>query len=153
MGFSVYALMFFCMVLCHDAQGAKGRLVYFKASLSKIKTYGIHSTVIFDKCEANIGKGYNPTSGVFHAPVSGYYEFKVQLEAGSSGGYSFCLVCEGVVKSELSIQRVWSSKFTSAIFHVNAGEHVLVRKTVHGGATRIAAGARTQFSGYLLRSD
>ncbi|XP_071100927.1 uncharacterized protein [Haliotis cracherodii] len=153
MGFSVYTLMFFCTVLCHDAQEHKGRLVYFKASLSKGKTFGIHSTVIFDKCEANIGKGYNPTSGVFHAPVSGYYEFKVQLESSGAGGFVFCLVCEGVVKSELSIQRMWSSKFTSAIFHVNAGEHVLVRKTLHGGATPISSGARTQFSGYLLRSD
>ncbi|XP_063434094.1 cerebellin-2-like [Mytilus trossulus] len=52
----------------------------FAASLSSYtKTYKTNESVLFDKVWANIGNGYDASSGIFTAPKSGVYQFSCTI--------------------------------------------------------------------------
>ncbi|XP_071104224.1 multimerin-1-like isoform X2 [Haliotis cracherodii] len=149
----------FCMCLCIvvsfaglQVQG-RGPLVYFRAELPSDKTYGLQSTIVFSKVEANVGSGYNPSSGVFHVPIAGLYLMKCQLETTGHGSSEFFLESQGVRKSVLTIGHYYSSKTMSVIIPLKVGDHVLVRKTYGIPNAPLRGGVWSQFSGYLLRKD
>ncbi|XP_067686879.1 multimerin-1-like [Haliotis asinina] len=132
---------------------ARGPLVYFRAKLPRDSTYGLRSTIVFSQVEANYGSGYNPHSGVFHAPVAGHYLMKCQLETTNHGTSEFILEKQGSAQSVLTIQHFYSSKTMSVIIHLNLGDHVLVRKVFDDKNAPLRGGVWSQFSGYLLRKD
>ncbi|XP_046326508.2 heavy metal-binding protein HIP-like [Haliotis rufescens] len=134
-------------------------LVYFKATLTKRSNnmaafhFGVNRIIPFSNVEANIGHGYNPTSGVFVAPESGYYQFRTILQTTRVGNSDFALVAQGSPKAFVTIPNHWSSTAMSAIFHVNRGDHVFVKKIFDNRNAPLRQGLWSQFSGYLLRID
>ena len=38
-----------------------------------------HSVLVFEQAITNVGQAYNPTTGIFKAPVPGIYVFSVTL--------------------------------------------------------------------------
>ncbi|XP_046376650.1 uncharacterized protein LOC124149238 isoform X2 [Haliotis rufescens] len=149
----------FCMCLCIvvgfaglQVQG-RGPLVYFRALLPSDKTFGLESTIVFSKVEANVGSGYNSSSGVFHVPIAGLYLMKCQLETTDPGVSEFFLESQGVQKSVLTITHIYSSKTMSVIIPLKVGDHVLMRKKFDSHNAPLRGGVWSQFSGYLLRED
>ncbi|XP_046376652.1 uncharacterized protein LOC124149235 isoform X2 [Haliotis rufescens] len=149
----------FCMCLCIvvsswtvlQVQGGDP-WVYFASRLGRDTRFGVGSAVVFDRVAANIGNGYNPTSGIFTAPFSGYYEFKCQLLASSPGCFEYALVSQGSYKAIILFPcSSFATKTMSAIFHVTAGHHVWVKSHHIPGTLR--GGIWSQFSGRLVRKD
>ena len=58
--------------------------VAFQAAMSELgaRTAELHTPLIFEHVLTNEGQGYDATSGVFRAPVTGTYLFTVSVEAG-----------------------------------------------------------------------
>ncbi|XP_046325554.2 heavy metal-binding protein HIP-like isoform X3 [Haliotis rufescens] len=153
-------MLFLCVAVCltgGKAVAGKAPLVYFKATLSSNSgephPFGVGSTILFSSVEGNVGDGYNSTSGVFHAPVSGYYQFHALLQTVGSGGADFSLLAQGSAKARIHLLGPWRSVSMSVIIHVNKGDHVFVKKTWQNGNSPLRQGEWSQFSGFLLRKD
>ncbi|XP_071115218.1 complement C1q-like protein 2 [Haliotis cracherodii] len=160
----LHLMLFLCVAVCSftgKAVAGKGPLVYFKALLPKnsnpasLKSYhfGVGSIIPFSSVEANIGRGYNPSSGVFTVPVSGYYQFRALFQTTGAGHSDFELVAQGSRKALVTIPSAIDSTTMSATFHVNKGDHVFVKKFFDYGNAPLRQGLWSQFSGYLLRKD
>ncbi|XP_048239552.1 complement C1q-like protein 4 [Haliotis rufescens] len=148
----LHLMLFLCVAVCSftgKEVAGNAPLVYFKASLPKSLNagyyyFGVGSIIPFSSVEANIGHGYNPTSGVFHAPVSGYYQFQtlLQTERGPRQGTSdFGLFSQGYAKAWLTIPMPYASTSMSVIIHVNKADHVFVKKTLDNGKSPLRQGA------------
>nr|QCW12718.1 complement C1q-like protein 4 [Haliotis discus discus] len=160
----LHLMLFLCVSVCSftgKAVAGKGPLVYFKASLPKnsnpasVKSYhfGVGNIIPFSSVEKNIGRGYNPSSGVFTVPVSGYYQFRAILQTTRAGNSDFELVAQGSRKAFVTVPSVYDSTTMSATFHVNKGDHVFVKKFYDYGNAPLRHGLWSQFSGFLLRKD
>ncbi|XP_046556190.1 heavy metal-binding protein HIP-like [Haliotis rubra] len=155
-------MLFLFVAVCSFAGKGDARrdpLVYFKATLTKSSNsveaypFGVGRIIPFSSVDANIGRGYNPSSGVFVVPVSGYYQFRALLQSTGKGNSDFALVAKGSVKAHVTLRTDWTSTTLSAIIHVNKGDHVFIKKTYQNGNCPLRQGQWSQFIGYLLRKD
>ncbi|XP_046325595.2 heavy metal-binding protein HIP-like isoform X2 [Haliotis rufescens] len=160
----LHLVLYLCVAVCltgGKTVAGKAPLVYFKASLPKNSDpmtwkpypFGVGSIILFSSVEANNGRGYNPTSGVFHVPVSGHYQFRVLLQTVGTGHSDYVLLAQGSAKARIGIPKPWTSTSMSVVIHVNKGDHVLVKKTWENGNSPLRQGVWSQFSGFLLRRD
>ena len=51
----------------------------FTAILDHHVTLSRYDVLVFNSVITNVGGGYNPSTGVFTSPVSGYFEFSVYI--------------------------------------------------------------------------
>nr|CBX41737.1 putative C1q domain containing protein MgC1q88 [Mytilus galloprovincialis] len=51
----------------------------FSAILTKVQSLGVKDTIKFDKVVTNIQNGYNPSSGIFTAPMAGVYQLSTTV--------------------------------------------------------------------------
>ena len=114
---------------------------------------GTKSTLRFDKTITNIGNGYDPSTGIFTAPVTGVYGFSVNMMAPLR--VTHASVGLAIIRRGALLDEVWAAGpdvddqgSTDVTTHLTAGEQVWVRQAA-GDAVR--GGYWTVFTGYLLQ--
>ena len=107
-------------------------------------------TVVFGRVITSYGSGYDPSTGVFTAPVAGVYSFLVTSMPHDKDTYPQAYIQkEGSVicyaASPVGVNGVVAS--CGAVVHLAVGQRVSVYGSYHLAATY------TSFSGFLINSD
>ena len=116
---------------------------------------GHHQTVVFDQAVTNVGNAYNPTNGIFTAPVPGVYVFYLNLMTPSHnhGHHTLAITKNGAVldvvyaEGQADQDDQGSSQVAT---HLVTGDQVWVRQNT-GDAIR--GDWWTIFTGFLLQAD
>lgn len=69
---------------------------YVNGSVSNVTGDGTVYTVIFNNADANVGSAYNTSTGIFTAPVAGFYSFTTTIGYLSLQGSSATDIITGV---------------------------------------------------------
>ena len=130
--------------------------VIFSATLSKDTNVTKDHNVVYDIVQANVGGGYNSTTGEFVCPTSGYY----QLEMSALGfpNQNFWLNMMHNNKAVISIHGAltdWHGTSNSVALHLLQGDVVRVaawsNSMVHSNMA--IDQVYTTFNGHLLAAD
>lgn len=108
-------------------------------------------TLVFNKTVTNIGKAYNATSGIFTAPVDGFYYFTFFYRAGQQkSGLSLMKNNETVVATSDNTAGSdrGDSSGNAAFLKLEEGDQVYV--CLPAGYCVWGAGKTTSFSGFLV---
>lgn len=70
----------------------------FTASVTSSSSTWNSGTLVFPKIITNVGNGYNPSTGVFTAPIAGEYVFFVNVQAEGSRSIYVNIVLNGVTQ-------------------------------------------------------
>ncbi len=136
----------------------KPRSVSFQAYRTSNQSLAANSeseTVIFDTIIANNGGGYNPSTGVFTAPETGYYCFCSTLFFTPASGTSQYLIAYG---GSIQSCRISQITIASAITSVSwgmpmvAGETVKIQPYADGSGTFQIIGASPSPSPFITAS-
>ncbi|XP_062613120.1 complement C1q-like protein 2, partial [Saccostrea cucullata] len=123
---------------------------YFYARLThNLKNH--HGRVPFNRVIVNKLRRYNPSSGVFVCPSSGYYVFTWTLMTDHKEWVISDLIVGGSAKGKLIVDsdEGLESGSTTVLVYVRRGQHVFVRIT--GGNRNIESrGSVPSFSGWRL---
>ncbi len=119
--------------------------------LTKAQTPGNNGVIKFDKVIINTQNGYNPTTGIFTAPVAGVYQFSYTVMSQAGKHLSVYLS-----HNDIKQQRTWlkGSNFETGtannILNLKKGDQVAVKSegsyTIHSDSTNLYS----SFSGYLI---
>ena len=119
----------------------------------------VHQTILFDEVFSNVGNAYNPNSGVFRVPVSGYYVMSLVYNAGVKTSVFeryLEVVSNGVKLGDVLVDSS-SSEYASAtkvwVFHLQKGTDVWVRTTTYKTSTDVHGHSHTMLTGWLLYDD
>ena len=116
--------------------------------------------MVFDQVEINVGKAYNPATGVFICPITGYYYFAHSALASFVGGWLETeIVLDGMPKALIycgdrrSLQNLtdYDQGANSVVFRCSSGQRVWVQIYNNNGSVLFNQ-RYTQFSGFLLWS-
>ncbi|KAL8560932.1 hypothetical protein ACOMHN_019916 [Nucella lapillus] len=135
--------------------------VAFHAALSSFgaKTAALHVPLVFNHVITNQGQGYDPSSGVFKAPVAGTYLLAVSVEAGAGHRDSELSIMSDnhVLQTiHMSDDTGYQHHTTSTILHLRQGQEVTCQFTwLNGypgylGSSSSGAPYITAFTGYIL---
>jgi len=95
--------------------------VLFSAIVSSgVNQMSRNQVLIFDKIVTSEGHGYDNHTGVFTAPVDGFYLFHVHLVAGASYSFSFALQHNGNPV-------IYLNKYGNVAEHITASDSVIVK--------------------------
>jgi hypothetical protein len=109
--------------------------------------------LVFPHVITNEGRGYNPSDGVFTAPVGGLYVFYSSLQSYSTDSYTCDVVLNGSIKVRLytwpNTYRLSMSASNMAVLRLQKGDIIWIRMAT---ATRIASDSASisTLTGYLL---
>ncbi|XP_045180683.2 complement C1q-like protein 4 [Mercenaria mercenaria] len=130
--------------------------IAFYTYLGGKRCYGNHETFVYDVVETNVGNGYNSRDGIFDVPVTGVYVFTATLVPDFHQHLQAEIIVDGVVKGIIftdseEINDIHQAS-TSIIVHVNAGDHVYIRRGRSNSCNVISDTTlvRTTFAGWLL---
>lgn len=125
----------------------------FFATLTSGNT-GTTGTIVFNNVVLNVGNGYSGSTGVFTAPVAGYYQFSV-TGISANGTYTETEVRYNSSTMVFNIRGQGASGTTTNagsggtfIYYMNAND--TMRCTIAGGASQFGGGPYTTFSGTLI---
>ncbi|KAK7094879.1 hypothetical protein V1264_006368 [Littorina saxatilis] len=128
---------------------------YAGNSNDKIPT-ALSGTVILDTAFTNVGNGYDTSTGVFTAPVSGLYDFQavfMQREFSGNDIYAAIYINERAVAGGVADGNgAWDQASIRAIVHVTAGQKVAL-KNKSNRAVNFYGHEYTRFSGFLIKAD
>ncbi|XP_028451155.1 GTPase IMAP family member 6 [Perca flavescens] len=140
-------------------QQLQGRQVAFSASLmtgggdSTTGTFSMDTPLIFKNVITNIGKAYNPTTGLFTAPVGGAYHFEWTVAAYGDGRHASAAVLyknsERVFIAFEYQANGFLSSSNAVTLQLEVGEIVSVRVRANSRAFDNEFN-HTTFSGHLL---
>ncbi|XP_024144188.1 complement C1q tumor necrosis factor-related protein 3 [Oryzias melastigma] len=132
--------------------------VVFSATTDEIGAFGpfnTHTNILYKKAITNVGGAYNPSTGIFTAPVSGIYYFSF---FSHSGGNRFVYL--QLMKNEEFIVGIYDHQTShdgadnganAAFVQLRQGDQVSVRLTAN---TQVwGEGSLTTFSGFLLSQE
>lgn len=133
--------------------GSSGRGVAFTARLKENATVRSLETIIFDDVITNIGKAYNPNTGIFKAPFAGRYLFSLTVRAQYHKQVVAEIIAEPQVIGQLAagdseIERASAS--VTIVVSLQAGDEVYVRETKTWTGNFFGDGY-TSFTGILLQ--
>ncbi|XP_041842516.1 cerebellin-1-like [Melanotaenia boesemani] len=132
----------------------EGRIkVMFSAALqgnNNVGPFNTETTLTYRSVITNIGNAYNPSTGIFTAPVAGVYYFIFFSHFGKKQS-AVTLFKNGHM---ITITNDHQSQFDTAdnggnavLLQLQPGDHVYMRLRVN---THVWAGPQTSFSGFLV---
>ncbi|KAK2900004.1 hypothetical protein Q8A73_013133 [Channa argus] len=138
-----------------ELRGKEKQKVIFSAALQRGGPHGpfnTSTTVIYNNVITNIGEAYNPSTGIFVAPVAGVYYFTFFYHAGGEHGSHLLLCKNGDVIVESSDHRTGADGAdnggNATFLQLNKGDQVYVLMVAY--CHLWAASSRTTFSGFLV---
>ena len=116
----------------------------------------IHQKIIFENVQTNKGLGYNSSSGVFKASVSGLYYFSVVIMSHATEDIETEIVKNGfpIASTYSGDSTTWNAGTQSTVLHLNVGDSVYIRiynnPTVNDGNVRVFGYGWSSFSGIRI---
>lgn len=125
----------------------------FTASVSSASSSWSSGTLVFPLIITNVGNGYNPSTGVFTAPIEGEYVFFVNVQSYNTQCIYVDVVLNGVTKVRTMAYSTGSNdNYESgpnlAVLTLQKGNRVWVQR--YSGQGYYIDGPITTFSGFLL---
>ncbi|XP_052093326.1 complement C1q-like protein 3 [Mytilus californianus] len=129
---------------------SKSRPVFFASLTTRPTAVKINEIVKFDDVRVNRVNGYQPSTGIFTAPMSGLYAFNAILyaETGNKFGYQLNKNDRMYVNGYTSDAN-YGSQTTSVIIELKKGDQVYIKHR-HRNTENIAGHQYSYFSGYFL---
>ena len=126
--------------------------VMFSALLSHNVPLVENATLVFDHVITNTGGGYDPNSGVFTAPVDGYFRFEMHVMNQIGYQTQLCLLVNGEYTFGVFADDmlVYQSAYNGGIVQLSKGQTV---KVISFGTTITFGNSSysySSFSGHLL---
>ncbi|XP_065928372.1 uncharacterized protein [Magallana gigas] len=125
----------------------------FTATVSSASSTWNSGTLVFDVVVTNVGNGYNPSTGVFTAPMAGEYAFFVNVQSYSNKIIYAEVVLNGVTKVRTMAYSYAGNEYYEAgpnlvVLTLQKGDRVWVKR--YSGQGYYIDGPLTTFSGFLL---
>ncbi|BFZ22933.1 hypothetical protein BsWGS_25972 [Bradybaena similaris] len=148
------AVFVICAVLsvgnCAETEVRRG-FVGFSASLNEITSFPPGQTVKYPNVITNVGNHYDPLTGVFKAPRTGYYLFHISALTNYDSQFWFQLIHNGVSRISIHGTGFWIMGANSVLLQAKAGDVFYVR-TYQGTSDVWGDNVKpsTTFTGYLV---
>ncbi|XP_062613749.1 complement C1q tumor necrosis factor-related protein 3-like [Saccostrea cucullata] len=109
--------------------------------------------LVFPSVITNEGNGYNPSNGIFTAPISGMYVFFVNVQSYSTQHIYVDIVLNGSTKVRTMAYSYnnndsYESGPNLAVLNIQKGDAVWIKR--HSGSGYYHNGPITTFSGFLI---
>jgi len=127
-------------------------VVFQATGIQKTSGYSINETVIFPTVTYNEGAGYNSSTGMFTAPVSGLYAFAKQMcEAASTYSYTaFVHNGQSVLSSMNQVSNFYSCQSAQVFVQMASGDQMWVMIVGSSSHLYYEISLQTSFSGSLM---
>ena len=131
-----------------------GPIAFYAYMNAPMTNIGGHHILLFDVVKANVGFGFHSTAGVFTAPKSGIYVFTWTIRVHRSI-HCVELIVNGQPVGALVSHTAASDNetgSTTVVVHVNEGEDVFLRTTMHYNSGGIVSDpyGYSSFAGWKL---
>ncbi|BFZ22932.1 hypothetical protein BsWGS_25971 [Bradybaena similaris] len=117
-----------------DDQKLRRGFVGFYVTLNETTYLTPGETVKYNNVITNAGNHYNPYTGVFTAPRTAYYLFRIDALCNGPYGFSLQLIHNETPRASYYstiTSDSWSTGGSSALLKVNAGEKVYVKVVIN----------------------
>ncbi|XP_071153201.1 complement C1q-like protein 3 [Mytilus edulis] len=134
----------------HPNIDSKTRPVFFASLTKRPTTVHVNEIVKFDDVRVNRVKAYQPSTGVFTAPLAGVYAFNcvISAERGQKFGYQLNKNDAMYVNGYTSDAN-YGSQTTSVIIELKKRDRVYIKHR-HQATETIAGNQYSYFSGYFV---
>ena len=110
-----------------------------------------HDAIKFNDVSLNIGKGYNPSTGKFTAPVDGVYQISFSYLQKSGYKSQVRLIKDGTVYTIVeAMHKSYDQLGKTVLIQLKKGQIVWVRLVKNSSYAVYGSGKYTTFSGYLI---
>ncbi|XP_062575102.1 uncharacterized protein LOC134237035 [Saccostrea cucullata] len=150
---SVSSLEVFRLNFTNRQCGASTK-VAFTAGITSSDSSWSGSTLVFPKIIFNTGGGYNPTTGMFTAPVEGHYVFFVSVQSHDTKEIRVDIVLNGesqvrTLAYDYADKDYYETGVNLVVLMLNQGDKVWVKRS-QGTGYYSSSVPVTTFSGFLL---
>ena len=126
----------------------------FTAGVTSESTSWNSGTLVFPTVITNVGNGYNPSDGVFTAPLAGVYVFFVNVQGYSSQSIYVSIVLNGATKVRTAAYAaggdIEEAGPNLAVLSLQTGDRVWIKHYAGQGYDTTSNGPLTTFSGFLI---
>ena len=126
----------------------------FTAGVTSESTSWNSGTLVFPTVITNVGNGYNPSDGVFTAPMAGVYVFFVNVQGYSSQSIYVSIVLNGATKVRTAAYAaggdIEEAGPNLVVLSLQTGDRVWIKHYSGQGYTTNSDGPLTTFSGFLI---
>lgn len=133
------------------SQSPSTQNIGFTASRQDSSIVHENGVIVFETTITNAGSAYNPTTGIFQAPVSGLYVFFYDIECSKTNGNTYVELARDGARTGVQAYCHGLGDFdnsaTLGVLHLGAGDTVWLRLYDVDNRT---FGGKTLFSGFLL---
>ncbi|XP_062574644.1 multimerin-2-like [Saccostrea cucullata] len=149
---AVSSLEVFRMNVTNNILG-KSKKVAFSASVSSSSTSWISGTLVFPSVITNEGNGYNPSNGIFTAPIAGMYVFFLNVQSYYRETIYVDIVLNGSTRVRTMAVSNKSDDYYEAgpnlvVLTIQKGDAVWIKH--YSGSGYYHDGPITTFSGFLI---
>nr|XP_022291258.1 uncharacterized protein LOC111102700 isoform X2 [Crassostrea virginica] len=127
----------------------------FTAGITSSSSSWNSGTLVFPVVITNVGNGYNPTDGVFTAPMAGVYVFFVNVQSHGTQNIRVDIVLNGATKVRAMAYSTGGHGYIEAgpnlaVLSLQTGDRVWIKHNSGQGYYTESAGPITTFSGFLI---
>ncbi|BFZ00761.1 hypothetical protein BsWGS_03800 [Bradybaena similaris] len=148
----LFVVFTICVVLS-SVYSASNATVMFSASLDEDASFSVNQMVKFPNVVVNSGNGYDSSTGIFTAPIAGYYVFHVHGLAYRNAGFWFRIYHNDVPRASAhgSSSDSWAMGGNTVGLKVKKYDRIYVRN-VNAAAKLRSDGEQhyASFTGYKI---